>query len=75
MSFARDLARIKDAVDSDTAMAEVDGDLILGHLTGLEDAKLLRAELAAGKGVFQAPAPEMATKGERRKTGAKFAKP
>lgn len=58
-----------------SAMAEVDGKKVsLG--TQLEDPlELLRGELAIGKGVFQAPAPKMAINGERRKTGAKFAKP
>ncbi len=58
-----------------SAMAEVDGEKVsLG--TQLQDPlELLRSELAAGKGAFQAPAPEMAVKGVRRNTGAKFAKP
>ena len=58
-----------------SAMAEVDGEKVsLG--TQLEDPlELLRGELASGKGVFQAPAPKMVSQGERRSTGAKFAKP
>ncbi|MFK7939388.1 MAG: serine protease [Roseovarius sp.] len=58
-----------------SAMAEVDGEKVsLG--TQLEDPlALLRSELDAGRGVFQEPAPEMASQGERRQTGAKFAKP
>jgi V8-like Glu-specific endopeptidase len=58
-----------------SAMAEVDGEKVsLG--TQLEDPLvLLRGELDSGRGVFQAPAPEMVLQGERRQTGAKFAKP
>ncbi len=58
-----------------SAMAEVDGKKVsLG--TQLEGPlKVLRGELDAGKGVFQAPAPEMFSTTERRSTGAKFAKP
>ena len=58
-----------------SAMAEVGGEKVsLG--TQLEDPlTLLRGELDAGRGVFQAPAPEMVSNGERRQTGAKFAKP
>ncbi len=58
-----------------SAMAEVDGEKVsLG--TQLEEPLIvLRAALDAGQGVFQSPAPKMFTTGERRKTGAKFAKP
>ncbi|QGX99917.1 trypsin-like serine protease [Roseovarius faecimaris] len=58
-----------------SAMAEVDGEKVsLG--TQLEaPLEFLRGELAAGKGMFQAPAPTLSTSGERRSTGAKFAKP
>ncbi len=58
-----------------SAMGEVDGRKVsLG--ANLEPAlALLRRDLAAGKGMFQAPAPSMFSTGERRETGAKFAKP
>ena len=58
-----------------SAMAEVDGQKVsLG--TQLErPLELLIGELAAGKGMIQTPAPKMFTSGERRATGAKFAKP
>lgn len=58
-----------------SAMAEVEGRKVsLG--TQLENPlTLLRAELDAGYGLFQEPAPKMAAKGERRNIGAKFAKP
>lgn len=58
-----------------SAMAEFDGRRVsLG--TQLQDPlAVLRAELAAGRGVLQAPPPQMVPAGERRQTGAKFEKP
>lgn len=58
-----------------SAMAEVGGQKVsLG--TQLEKPlELLKARLDAGEGVFQESAPKIFTSGQRRKTGAKFAKP
>ncbi len=71
-SFDSGEARVVSVV---SAMAEVNGQKVsLG--TELEAAlQLLRAELAAGMGVFQDAAPRMFTAGQSRETGAKFAKP
>lgn len=58
-----------------SAMAEVDGEKVsLG--TQLEGPlEFLRGALEAGHGVFQDAAPTLTGSGERRATGAKFAKP
>ena len=71
-SFESGEARVVSVV---SAMAEIDGRKVsLG--TQLEDPlKVLKRELADGKGVFQAPAPRMFSVGDNRDTGAKFSKP
>lgn len=71
-SFEGEEPRIVSVV---SAMAEVDGTKVsLG--TQLEKPlEVLRAALDAGQGFFQDPAPKMFSGAERRKTGAKFAKP
>ena len=58
-----------------SAMAQVDGRKVsLG--TQLEaPLRDLMDALAAGEGYFQSEAPRMSTIGERRRTGAKFARP
>ncbi|RBI76095.1 S1 family peptidase [Roseovarius sp. TE539] len=58
-----------------SGMAEVDGRKVsLG--TQLEKPlQILKAQLASGQGVFQAPPPKTSGVGERRDIGAKFAKP
>lgn len=58
-----------------SAMAEVEGRKASLGTQLQAPLELLRAELAAGKGVFQDNAPKMTANGERRSTGAKFAKP
>ncbi|WP_397543736.1 trypsin-like peptidase domain-containing protein [Roseovarius salis] len=71
-SFEDGLPRVVSVV---SAMAEVEGRKVsLG--TGLQDTLAdLRAALDAGQGVFQADPPRMSTVGERRDTGARFARP
>ncbi len=71
-SFEGGRARIVSVV---SAMAEVEGRKVaLGTqlVAPLDD---LRAALDAGQGVFQDAAPKVFTFGERRDTGAKFARP
>ena len=58
-----------------SAMAEVDGRKVSLGTQLEEPLKVLRDELAAGRGVFQDAAPKMFSPSERRDTGAKFAKP
>ncbi|MCZ7677143.1 MAG: trypsin-like serine protease [Roseovarius sp.] len=72
LSFEAGEARVVSVV---SAMAEVEGRKVsLG--TGLQEPlRVLSEELAAGHGFFQPAAPSMATVGERRETGAKFARP
>lgn len=71
-SFESGEARVVSVV---SAMAEVEGRKVsLG--TELEaPLRLLLDELAAGKGMFQDPAPSMFSTGQHRETGAKFARP
>lgn len=58
-----------------SAMAELDGQKVsLGTQLQIP-LEILRAELAAGRGVFQQAAPGMTRVGTKRETGAKFAKP
>lgn len=71
-SFESGEARVVSVI---SAMAEVDGRKVsLG--TELEaPLQVLRAALDAGEGGMNAPAPKMFSTGEKRDTGAKFAKP
>ncbi|GAW34666.1 glutamyl endopeptidase precursor [Roseovarius sp. A-2] len=58
-----------------SAMAEVDGSKVSLGTQLLAPLQTLRAALDAGQGVFQDAAPKTFTLGERRDTGAKFARP
>ena len=58
-----------------SAMAEVDGRKVSLGTQLQKPLQDLMGALAAGQGVFQNDAPRMSTTGERRSTGAKFAKP
>ncbi|WP_272001734.1 trypsin-like serine peptidase [Roseovarius sp. ZX-A-9] len=58
-----------------SAMAEVDGRKVSLGTQLEEPLAALRAALDAGQGIQQAGAPQINTVGERRVTGAKFAKP
>lgn len=71
-SFENGEARIVSVV---SAMAEVDGQKVSLGTELQAPLRVLRAELAAGKGVFQNAAPTMFSTRQPRQTGAKFAKP
>jgi hypothetical protein len=58
-----------------SAMAEVEGRKVSLGTQLVAPLQTLRAALDAGQGVFQDAAPKTFTFGERRDTGAKFAKP
>lgn len=58
-----------------SAMAEMEGRKVSLGTQLLDPLRDLRAALDAGQGVFQDAAPKTFTLGERRDTGAKFAKP
>lgn len=58
-----------------SAMAEVEGRKVSLGTQLVAPLRDLRAALDAGQGVFQDAAPKTFTFGERRDTGAKFAKP
>jgi len=58
-----------------SAMARVEGRPVSLGTQLQQPLADLRAALAAGKGVFQSDAPSMSAVGERRDTGAKFARP
>jgi hypothetical protein len=58
-----------------SAMAEADGQRVaLGTQLGSQ-LDLLHAALDRGEGVFQSKAPQMTGVGQKRSTGAKFARP
>jgi V8-like Glu-specific endopeptidase len=71
-SFEGGRARIVSVV---SAMAEVEGRKVALGTQLLAPLDTLRAALDAGQGVFQDAAPKTFTVGERRNTGAKFARP
>lgn len=58
-----------------SAMAEVEGRKVSLGTQLQEPLRVLRDALAAGEGYFLEAAPHMTTLGERRDTGAKFARP
>ncbi|MEQ9260607.1 MAG: trypsin-like peptidase domain-containing protein [Roseovarius sp.] len=58
-----------------SAMAEVEGRKVSLGTELLEPLARLMGALDAGEGVFQGEAPRMSIVGQRRDTGAKFAKP
>lgn len=72
LSFAAGQVRVVSVV---SAMAEVEGRKVSLGTQLQQPLQVLTRALAAGQGFFQAPAPSMATAGERRDTGAKFARP
>lgn len=72
LSFAAGEARVVSVV---SAMAEVEGRKVSLGTQLQRPLQVLTEALAAGQGYFQPPAPSMATAGERRDTGAKFARP
>lgn len=58
-----------------SAMAEVEGRKVSLGTQLTQPLAELRGALDAGEGVFQDGAPQMTSAGERRNTGAKFARP
>lgn len=71
-SFEGGVPRIVSVV---SAMAEVEGRKVSLGTRLIDPLLALRAALDAGEGVFQEAAPRMLSAGNRRETGAKFAKP
>lgn len=71
-SFLAGAPRIVSVV---SAMARVEGRRVSLGTDLQQPLAELRAALAAGKGVFQSPAPSMSKPGERRDIGAKFLRP
>jgi len=71
-SFEGGQARIVSVV---SAMARIEDRKVALGTQLLAPLQTLRAALAAGQGVFQDAAPETSTPGDRRNTGAKFARP
>ncbi|WP_297770619.1 trypsin-like serine protease [uncultured Roseovarius sp.] len=71
-SFEGGVPRIVSVI---SAMAEVEGRKVSLGTRLTDPMRVLQTALDDGEGVFQEAAPKMFTSGQRRDTGAKFAKP
>ncbi|KRS19426.1 trypsin-like serine peptidase [Roseovarius indicus] len=71
-SFSSGQPRVVSVV---SAMAQVEGRKVSLGTQLTQPLQDLKTALDAGEGFFQSDAPQMSTFGERRDTGAKFAKP